>query len=206
MIYKTSNVDEIIASTTVDGVDNEQLMMVIDEFGKQPNPDKSAVTTHYQLHQRFPDLTKPISESILNLCNEWVHAHVSRQDDYLHGYVPSSFEIQKMWGVTIPVGEGMGRHDHWPDTFAFTYYLEVNDPLYFDELDYYTNPKENELYLWRGHLSHGTPSVTEIDRYTIAGTVNFVMPDIVKNIPKDFNDHGGSIFMANELLNPKVII
>jgi len=199
-----SNVEEIILSTTVDNVDNEQLMMVIDEFGKQPNPNKSSLVTHYKLHEKFYDLTKPICESILSLANEWVKEYTSRQDNYINRNPKyDMFEIQQMWGMIIPAGEGVGRHDHWPNTFAFTYYLDVDDPLYFDELDYHTNPRPNELYLWRGHLSHGVSTVKNVDRYGISGSVNYIMPEVAREV--EFDNHDGSDFFAKQLLNENVI-
>ena len=62
-----------------------------------------------------------------------------------------------------------------PSPFSFTYYVKVPEgsaPLIFDDLGEIWHPKEGDLVLFPGHLTHSVPEHTiDENRISIAGNL-----------------------------------
>lgn len=206
--YKTG--PEPVVSKKIDNADDDYLMVIIDKYGHKPNPKKQSVATHDKLHQNFKE-TKGIVDGVHELALQWNEEFYSNQLNYCKRFTPFdvyNLEIGSMWGFHIYPGEGLGKHEHWPATFAFAYYLDDADPLYFAELDYKTNPKAGELYLWRGHLHHESDNPTS-DRYVISGSLNFVAKPgmtVAGGVATEHEINNNNDFFPRHFLNSKAIV
>lgn len=89
-----------------------------------------------------------LGTNILDFCNI-----VSRSR---YGFSPDMY-IYSMWGMCYQSNDHAVEHNHWPATWACSYYVDVPPdapPICFPDLNLEVEVKKNKLVLFPGWLSH----------------------------------------------------
>ncbi len=99
------------------------------------------------------------------------------------------FVICDMWGAIYRKGDWTKRHQHWPYTWSFTYYVKVSEktsPLVFaNAVHPHTqktqpmpiHPQKGDLFIWPSFLYHEVPK-QEVDEERIMIAGNLLMDHI----------------------------
>ncbi len=99
------------------------------------------------------------------------------------GFNPYAFKICDAWGLLYKKGEGVTRHNHFPYTLAFVYYVntpEGSAPVILNGEE--IRPTAGQVLFFQGHHYHSVPPSDVDDRCVIAGLItyapNFPKPQI----------------------------
>tara|TARA_B100001113_G_C20882147_1_gene523162 strand:+ start:16 stop:570 length:555 start_codon:yes stop_codon:yes gene_type:complete len=87
------------------------------------------------------------------------------------GFNPYYFDIVTCWGIHYNKGEGIVKHNHFPYTFGFTYFVKAGEncsPFVVDGEEIET--VEGRLVLFPGYIDHWA-NPGEGERTVIAGNV-----------------------------------
>jgi len=102
------------------------------------------------------------------------------------GFDPTPFNISECWGVLYNEGEGVERHNHFPQTISFVYYVrmpEGSSPLILDEEEILL--PEGRVIFFLGNQWHSVPPTEVSDRCIIAGNIayHFKNRGIISKLP-----------------------
>ena len=102
------------------------------------------------------------------------------------GFDPTPFNISECWGVLYNEGEGVGKHNHFPQTISFVYYVrmpEGSSPLILDDEEILL--PEGRVIFFLGNQWHSVPPTKVGDRCIIAGNIayNFKNKGIRSKLP-----------------------
>jgi len=185
MLTLRNDDNEYIFVTTLDDEDmNSSIVNRIDELGDAMNhaTNVKADCTLGNMHEVYPEFEK-LSQLVLKSCHDFTYDlqtehpnHVFRyNNEWWYNTYIDTLSCNVMWGTRYNSGEITTPHDHWPATFAFTYYINPPEDcsgLVFPNMDYELKVENGMLVIFRGHMIHETVSKQfEGHRYCVAGTV-----------------------------------
>jgi len=163
---------------------NTLIVNRIDELGDAMNHSTNvkADCTFGNVHKTYSEFEK-LSKIIVESCHDFTYDlqhhnpnHISRYNNagWRDAYV-NTLDCNLMWGTRYKSGEITTPHDHWPATFAFTYYIDPPENcsgLVFPTMDYELEIEHGMLVIFRGNTLHETVSKDfEGYRYCVAGTI-----------------------------------
>ena len=90
------------------------------------------------------------------------------------GFDTTPFNISECWGVLYNKGEGVERHNHFPQTISFVYYVrmpEGSSPLILDGEEILL--PEGRVIFFLGSQWHSVPPTEVSNRCIIAGNIAY---------------------------------
>ena len=90
------------------------------------------------------------------------------------GFNPYSFKICDAWGLLYKKGEGVEKHNHFPYSLAFVYYVntpEKSSPVILNGEE--IRPTAGQVLFFQGHHYHEVPPSNVDDRCVIAGLITY---------------------------------
>ena len=86
-----------------------------------------------------------------------------------------AFKLVHCWSVLYNKGDGVEKHNHYPYSLSFCYYVNVPDdspPLIIEDKEVY--PKEGEVIFFLGSTYHSVPPSNVDGRTVLVGNVMYV--------------------------------
>lgn len=184
MIKLENTQNEYIFTKIIDDEDmNMRIINRIDTVGDKMNHSTNvkADTTSPDIIQypEFQKLSSIVTEFARESSRElqYEHSnHISRVENFLwyEAYI-NSLSCSVLWGTRYKSGEVTIPHNHWPNTWAFCYYVDPPENcsgLIFPDSDYELEIEHGMLVLFSGSMIHETTSKEfEGYRYCVAGTI-----------------------------------
>jgi hypothetical protein len=184
MIKLKNTQDEFVFTKIIDDEEmNMKIINRIDMIGDVMNhtTNVKADTTFadilsYKEFQRLGDIVTEFSRESSHELQKQHPNHLSRMNNiFWYDTYINSLECSVMWGTRYKSGEVTIPHNHWPNVWAFTYYIdppEDSSGLYFTDSDYELEIEHGMLVLFNGNMIHEVkPSKFDGYRYCVAGTV-----------------------------------
>lgn len=88
------------------------------------------------------------------------------------GFDPYSYKVDGCWGITYDKGDSVIKHNHFPYTFSFCYYVNTppqSPPLIIEGKR--MRMKEGQLIIFLSHYNHWVPTSKVDGRCVIAGNI-----------------------------------
>ena len=184
MITLQNKQNEYIFTKVLDNEDmNMKIVTRIDTIG-----DKMNHTTNVKADTTLPDIIQyPEFQELSGIINEFCRDcsnklqyehpnHVSRANSpvWYDAYI-KSLQVSVMWGTRYESGEVTIPHNHWPNTWAFCYYIDPPENcsgLIFPDSDYELKIENGMLVLFSGHMIHNTLAKEfRGNRYCVSGVI-----------------------------------
>lgn len=136
-----------------------------------------------KLKKYVTDFCKESSRE-MNMAHEW-HNKRFHTEEWNDEYVANQ-NVNGMWASRATTTEVTVPHNHWPNTWAFCYYIDPPEgcsDLIFPTVGKEVKVEHGKLVIFQGHLMHETVSKRfEGDRFVVAGTVvNNIHPNKLMN-------------------------
>jgi len=136
--------------------------------GPNPVPENNFLITRTDLYKE--EILQPLLQWITQILHR---DFITRYMSYNHQILPShEVKCSLMWGITYKKGGYITPHCHNPYTYCFSYNLNIpknSPPLVFTYSGHKVKPKEGQLIIFEGRLSHGVPLSKVDNRCVIAG-------------------------------------
>lgn len=90
------------------------------------------------------------------------------------GFNPYAFKICDCWGIYYDKSQGVEKHNHFPYSLAFVYYVntpENSSPVILNGQE--VKPKAGQIIFFQGHHYHEVPSSNVDGRCIIAGLITY---------------------------------
>ena len=147
----------------------EQLAYIIDTHKHEEarRSNVKAWMTNWFLHNDYP-LVNTVCEKAIDIVRT-----VTLKDQ--KGTLEKFFTFD-CWGAIYEQYQHTKPHTHGPALWSWCYYLQVPDnapPLYFREAKLKVFPKQDEIVIFPGHVTHEVPKANEMigERIILAGNI-----------------------------------
>lgn len=169
---------------------NTRMVNRIDSIGDEMSYSSNvkADTTFGDLHIKYPEFRE-----FADIVEKFAHRasidmnmdepnHAIRLDHpiWIDTYITSQI-CSSLWAIRYESEQLTTPHNHWPNIWAFTYYIdppEGSAGLYFPNADYEIEVEHGLLVLFSGNIIHEVrPQKFEDYRYCIAGTIDTLKVD-----------------------------
>ena len=184
---KTMNAKDYVFSTTLDiealnirMIDRIDGLLDKQDYAMKFNLDGEVTNPNLLNYPEFQEFSVYVEEFAResSVKRNYDHPHHSRRVEYdvwYDMYIKSQ-KVGGLWAARYKSGQGGGEHDHWPCTWAFTYYIDPPENasgLYFTDIDDELPIDHGRLHLFGGNMLHRVkPSTFDGYRYCIAGTIS----------------------------------
>ena len=121
-------------------------------------------STNVKAPQSYNDITSPS----ITLIKQWVINLVGT-------YGGSFFQVAACWGAKYGKGDYTISHEHFPDTFAFVYFLKSprgSSPLVFSTSGTKIKAEEGKVVIFPSNMYHYVPKNNCEGRITLAGNID----------------------------------
>ena len=183
MLKIKDNHDEYIFTKRLDIEDlNTKMINRIESVRKTVKFNVKAETTFGDLHKydEFREFSEIVEKFVIESSikrNAEFPNHVERANHPVSIYTYNRQKTSALWAVKYQSGDSTEQHDHWPSTWAWTYYIDPPkgcSGLYFPNADYEIKIEHGLLVVFSGSIIHEVkPSTFDGYRYCITGTIDF---------------------------------
>jgi len=182
--------DDYIFTKMIDDEDmNTRIVNRIADAGDQVHriTNVKADTTFGNMHSVYPEFRKLadiieefVKESSIEMNMDYENHHHRLSMPMWKQVHIDTLRVNNMWGIRAEKEEVTQPHNHWPNTWAYCYYIDPPEGcsnLVFPTIGTEIEIENGKLVLFQGHLIHEAVSKQfEGDRFSVAGTIVFTPP------------------------------